>query len=63
MYKELMDLIFSFSCVRKNCKGWEGVKGAVSVHTSQNSLGCRFASVWCKKNSTPLFNPLTPNDL
>jgi hypothetical protein len=66
MWNNLVDLIFSFSCVRKNCKGWKGVKGAVSVHTSsQNPCGCRFANVWCKKNSTPLFNPdqqdLTPN--
>jgi hypothetical protein len=66
MWKKLVDLIFSFSCVRKNCKGWEGVKDAISVHTSsQNPCGCCFANVWCKKNSTPLFNTdqqdLTPN--
>jgi len=64
MWKKLVDLIFSFSCVRKNCKGWEGVKGAVSVHTSsQNPCGCRFTNVWCKKKSTPLFNLLKPNDI
>ena len=61
-----MDLILSFSSVRKNCKGWEEVKGAVSVHTSsQNPCHCRFANVWCKKKSTPLFNAnqqdVTPN--
>jgi hypothetical protein len=50
MWKKLVDLVFSFSCVRKNCKGWERVKGAVSVHTSsQSPCGCRFANVWCKK--------------
>jgi hypothetical protein len=50
MWKKLVDLIFSFSCVRKNYKGWEGVKDAISVHTSsQNPCGCWFANVWCKE--------------